>query len=222
MNVTDAVNARFTCRAFTPEPVDELTIRTIIKTALKAPSWGNTQPWEIFVANGESADRLRKAYSDRFADDVAATPDLLRPLPKDWPPALKERYDRLRNDRSDFLGLDRDDQKDMRSLMVRNFCFFDAPCVLFLCMDRTLTHWSLFDLGSLSQSIMLIACEQGLGTAVAVQLASYPDLVRQELGIPENLAVCIGIAIGHIDASSPQNKFRSTRRPVDEVVRIRG
>ena len=131
------------------------------------------------------------------------------------------RYETLRNDRSDFLGLDRNDMLDMNSLMVRNFCFFDAPAVIFLCMDRSLTQWSLFDLGSFSQSIMLSACEYGLGTAVAVQLASYPDLLRQELGIPENLAVCIGIAIGHIDESSPQNKFRSTRRIVDDVVRIK-
>jgi len=222
MNVRDAMNARFTCRAFTPERVDVGTIRTIVEASIKAPSWGNTQPWEIFVAHGKSVDSLRKAYSDRFAQDLPATPDLSRPLPKDWPSALKARYDQLRNDRSDFLGLDREDQKNMRLLMERNFCFFDAPCVIFLCMDRNLTHWSLFDLGSLSQSIMLVACEHGLGTAVAVQLASYPDLVRQELGIPENLAVCIGIAIGHIDASSPQNRFRSTRRHIDEIVRIKG
>ncbi len=174
------------------------------------------------MASGKSSDRLRKAYSERFAHDVPVNPDISRPLPKDWPQALKERYEKLRNDRADFLGLDRDDQKDMRSLMVRNFSFFDAPSVIFLCMDRSLTPWSLFDLGSISQSIMLLACEYGLGTAVAVQLASYPDLVRQELGVPENLAVCIGIAIGHIDSATPQNTFRTTRRPVDEIVRIKG
>jgi nitroreductase len=222
MNIINAVKSRFTCRAFTSEPVNDNTIRSIIEVSLKAPSWGNTQPWEIFVASGKSADRLRTAYSERFARDVPVNPDLTRPLPKDWPPALKERYEKLRNDRSDFLGLDRDDQKDMHSLMARNFSFFDAPCVIFLCMDRTLTPWSLFDLGAISQSIMLVACEYGLGTAVAVQLASYPDLVRQELGIPENLAVCIGIAIGHVDDSSQQNAFKSIRRPVAEVVRIKG
>jgi nitroreductase len=222
MNIIDAMKTRFTCRAFTSEPVDKDTIRAIIEAALKTPSWGNTQPWEIFVASGQSADRLRKAYTERFAQDVPVNPDIIRPLPNDWPLALKEQYEKLRNDRSDFLGLDRDDQKDMRSLMTRNFSFFDAPSVIFLCMDRTLTPWSLFDLGSISQSIMLIACEYGLGTAVAVQLASYPDLVRRELGIPENLAVCIGIAIGHIDASSPQNALRSTRRPVNNILRIKG
>jgi len=221
MNVTDALELRFTCRAFTPEPADRDTILSIIDAARKAPSWGNTQPWEIFIASGKSADRLRKAYSERFAREEPVNPDLPRPLPKDWPDTLRERYEKLRSDRSVFLGLDREDQKDMHSLMARNFSFFDAPAVIFLCMDRSLTHWSLFDLGLISQSIMLTACEYGLGTAVAVQLASYPDLVRQELGIPDSLAVCIGIAIGHIDASNPHNTFRSTRRSVDEIVRIK-
>jgi nitroreductase len=221
MNIIDTMKSRFTCRAFTSEPVDNKTILTIIEAALRTPSWGNTQPWEIFVASGKSADRLRKAYSERFSNDVPVNPDIARPLPKDWPPTLKERYEKLRKDRSDFLGLDRNDQKDMQELMVRNVRFFDAPSVIFLCMDRSLTPWSLFDLGAISQSIMLIACEYGLGTAVAVQLASYPDLVRQELGIPENLSVCIGIAIGKIDTTSPQNTFRTTRRAVNEVVRIR-
>jgi nitroreductase len=222
MNVIDVMKSRFTCRAFTAEPVQRDMILKIMEAAIKAPSWGNTQPWEIFVASGDSAERLRKAYSDRFANDVPVKPDIARPLPKDWPAALKERYEQLRNDRADFLGLERDNHKDMNSLMARNFSFFDAPSVIFLCMDRTLTPWSLFDLGSISQSIMLAACEYGLGTAVAVQLASYPDLLRQELEIPESLAVCIGIAIGHIDTSSPQNVFRSTRRPIGEVLRFRG
>ncbi len=221
MDILNALKTRFTCRAFTAEPVDRDPILKITEAALQAPSWGNTQPWEIFIACGKSADRLREAYEERFAKDVPVSPDLSRPLPKDWPPALKEQYENLRNARSDFLGLDRDDPKDMRSLMARNFCFFNAPAVIFLCMDRTLAPWSLFDLGSLSQSIMLSACEYGLGTAVAVQLASYPDLIRQELDIPDNLAVCIGIAIGHIDSTSPQNAFRSSRRPVGEVVRIK-
>lgn len=221
MDVINSIRTRFTCRAFTSKPVDRDTILKIVGPALQAPSWGNTQPWEVFIACGKSADRLRKAYTERFAKDVPINPDISRPLPKDWPEPLKNRYETLRSDRSDFLRVDRNDRKDMNSLMVRNFCFFDAPAVIFLCMDRTLTHWSLFDLGSFAQSIMLSACEYGLGTAVAVQLASYPDLVRQELGIPENMAVCIGIAIGQIDASSPQNAFRSTRRPIEEVVRIK-
>ncbi len=41
--------------------------------------------------------------------------------------------------------------------------------------------------------------------------------------VSENLSVCIiGMAIGKIDSTSPQNKFRATRRAVNEVVRIEG
>ena len=121
------MKSRFTCRA-TSEPVDKISILKIMEIPPKAPFFGSAEPWEIFVASGNSADRLREAYREReTAHDVPVNPDITRPLPKDWPPALKEQLEKLRNDRSDFLGLERDDQKDMRSLLVRNFSFFDAP-----------------------------------------------------------------------------------------------
>ncbi len=190
MDILDALKTRFTCRAFAPKPLDRAIILKVVEAALQAPSWGNTQPWEVFIASGESANRLRQAYKDRFANDVPPNPDLSRPQPKDWPPLLKERYESLRNARSDFLGLDRNNEKDMHGLMAGNFCFFDAPAVIFLCMDRNLTHWSLFDLGAFSQSIMLSACEYGLGTAVAVQLASYPEPGPSGIGYPGKL-ICM-------------------------------
>ena len=175
MDILDALKTRFTCRAFAPKPLDRAIILKVVEAALQAPSWGNTQPWEVFIASGESANRLRNAYKDMFANNVPLNPDLSRPQPQDWPPDLKERYETLRNARSDFLGLDRNNEKDMHGLMARNFCFFDAPAVIFLCMDRTLTHWSLFDLGAFSQSIMLSACEYGL--AQRLQFNWLPTLI---------------------------------------------
>ena len=46
-------------------------------------------------------------------------------------------------------------------------------------MDRTLSHWSLFDMGSLAQSIMLAAQERGVDSAPAVVLAAI-DLLRAD------------------------------------------
>jgi len=36
-----------------------------MKAATRAPSWANTQPWEIFVAAGEALERLRTEYTLR-------------------------------------------------------------------------------------------------------------------------------------------------------------
>jgi nitroreductase len=89
-------------------------------------------------------------------------------------------------------------------------------------MDRSLTSWSIFDIGMLAQSIMLEAQQYGLGSIPAYNLVSYPDIIRKELEIPDDLSIIIGIALGYSDAQHPQNKFRSPRRPIQEVVRFIG
>jgi hypothetical protein len=44
----------------------------------------------------------------------------------------------------------------------------------------------------------------------------------KELDIPDELMVVIGIAIGYEDVENPQNKFRTTRRSVQEAVTFKG
>ncbi len=219
MDVITALKTRFTCRAFKPDALDKETIMKIMEAANHSPSWGNTQPWEIFVASGPALERLRALYIDHFDQDVPFNPDLERPV--EWPPALKERYQEVGKMRLVNLGIARHDEQGRRFNTAQNFNFFGAPAVAFLCMDRSLTHWSLFDLGLLAQSIMLAAEQYGVSSAIAVQFASYPDLVRAELEIPDNLCITIGIALGHGDAEHLQNKVRTSRRPVDHVVRIK-
>ena len=62
MNTIDALNSRYCCRAFKPEQVSKQKVEEILEAAIHAPSWANTQPWEIYVASGEPLERLRKAY----------------------------------------------------------------------------------------------------------------------------------------------------------------
>jgi nitroreductase len=52
--------------------------------------------------------------------------------------------------------------------------------------------------------------------------ASYPDLIRAELDIPNDLAILIGLALGYADADKLQDHPRSLRRPLKEVVRCKG
>lgn len=220
MNVVDALNSRHSVRAFKPEPVEKETIARIAALATRAPSWGNTQPWEIFVAGGEPLERLRKAFLERFDQGVPIQPDL--PRPQSWPPALQQRMVESQARRYAAIGMDPNDAAAKRASSRRNFEFFDAPVVVYLCMDRTLTPWSIFDLGAAAQSLMLAAREHGVDSVPAVNLVGYPDLIRAELGIPDSLMILIGIALGFGDPAQPVNQYRSQRRPVDEVVRFRG
>lgn len=220
MNVKDALLSRRSCRGFKPDAVEKETVRAILETATHAPSWANTQPWEIYVAAGDALERLRRTYMDTFKKEVPRHPDIAPP--KTWPAGLKQRIDELMKQRQDSISSAGANPALIRRMSESNARFFDAPVVIYLCMDRALAPWSLFDLGSLAQSIMLAAEERGLGTIPAVMLAAYPELIRAELAIPDQLAIVIGIALGHLDPENPMNKFRAERRPIDAVATFKG
>ena len=220
MNTIDALNSRYCCRAFKADRVSQETLLKILEAGTRAPSWANTQPWEIYVATGEVLERLRRGYLKNLQEDVPGHPDL--PRPQSWPVALQKRTEDLMARRLQLLGIAREDSAGRKTMMQANYRFFGAPVVIYLCMDRSLSPWSIFDLGSLSQSIMLAAKDNGLDTAVAVMLVTYPDLIRTHLEIPGDLSIIIGIALGTNDSNNPGNRFRSPRRPLSEVVHFKG
>ena len=49
MNIKEAIEKRFSVRAFTKEVPDIETIKAILKIAGTAPSGGNIQPWKVYV-----------------------------------------------------------------------------------------------------------------------------------------------------------------------------
>jgi nitroreductase len=220
MNVKQALESRYSVRAFKSRPVDRETLVKVLEPALRAPSWANTQPWVLFVAGGDVLERLRQAYLTRLNQGVPANHDLARP--QQWPAAAKARMAENTAARARELGQDPGDQATRQAQMARNFAFFDAPAVVYLTLDRTLTPYSYFDVGMLAQSIMLEAEELGLGSIPAVQLVAYPDLLRAELGIPDDLLILLGVALGYPEAESEHNKFRSSRRPLQDLVRFKG
>jgi nitroreductase len=220
MKVSEALDARYTCRAFKSDPVSKETIVKILGSALRAPSWANTQPWELFVAGGDALDRIRRAYLENFRKGIPRNPDI--PAPAGWPGTIQRRIEELGAKRFAALGIDREDAAARRALSEQNFRLFGAPAVVYLCLDRTLTAWSIFDMGLLAQSIMLAAQEQGVDSAPAVMLVAYPDILRAELDIPGELSILLGVALGYGEPDHPQNRYRSARRPLEEVVRLRG
>lgn len=219
MNVLDAINSRYSVRAFKQEEVNKETLMQIFEAATKAPSWADTQPWEIYVAGGEALNRLRREYLVHYKKGTPSVLDLPRPL--DWPAAPKQRMMENMDQRFTAMGIDRDDKQAREVNVRRNYEFYGAPHVVYLCLDITLTPWSYFDLGALSQTIMLAAQEFGVASIPAVSLVAYPELIRQELEIPENLMILIGIALGYEDPENIVNKPRSLRRSLEEVVRTK-
>jgi nitroreductase len=210
MNVTDAVNARKSIRAFRPDPVDDATIAQLLTTASRAPSGGNVQPWRIFVVNGDSMTRFREFLKDRppgpLAYDIYPSP-LIEPY-------RSSRF-KIGEDMYATLGIEREDKAGRLAQFAKNLDFFDAPAAIFCFIDRIMgpPQWS--DLGMFLQTFMLLAKEAGLDTCPQEAWAVHEQAVSEFVGAADELRIFVGVALGHADTDAPINSLTVDREPLD-------
>ena len=222
MDVIEVMLARHSVRDFKPEPVAKETLTKILEAATRSPSSGNSQPWEIFAASGEPLEKVRQSYLERFKQDVPGKPELApTPLPQ-WPAHMQERMSTQRAERFKLLGIDLQDNAAIKANMETGSRLWGAPVLVVLCMDRALMASSAYDIGLLTQNILLAAQNFSVGSIVATGLVAHPDVLRQELEIPDSLQIVIGVALGYQDEQSPINSYRSSRRLIQEVVTFKG
>jgi nitroreductase len=212
MNVTEAINGRHSIRAFLPKPVEKENLNAVLAASVLAPSWANTQPWEIFVVTGAVLERIKEGYRQKYADKAPAAPET--PRPAEWPEAEQKRIQQLRPDMERMCGV------SVERFAELNQTLFGASAVVYVCMDKALSEWSLYDIGAYSQTFMLAALEQGLSTIPAITLTLYPDILRSEMEIPDHLKITIGIAVGYADKGNGINNFVSARKSLDETIRF--
>ena len=216
MELKDAVEQRKSTRAYRREPVPREVLREILERALRAPSWGNTQPWKITVAGGETLRAMIDESVKRLLAGENPRPDVERP--EDWPADLERRYKENGRKLFQVLGIERGnrEKRDLHRLnMVR---FFGAPQAIYLHQDRTLSAYSIFDAGLLAQNIALLAEEEGLGTCFLAVSVLFPEVIRKHTGIPDTDRLLIGMAIGYPDENAPINRFRSEREKLETIV----
>jgi nitroreductase len=215
MNVTDAVNARKSVRAFRPDPVDDATIAELLTVASRAPSGGNVQPWRIYVVNGESMVRFREFISTRQIEAPAY--DI-------YPQGLTEPYRSSRfkvgEDMYATIGISREDKPARLAQFAKNIDFFGAPAAIFCFVERQMgpPQWS--DLGMFLQTFMLLAQEAGLDTCPQEAWAVYERAVSEFVDAPEEQRIFCGVAIGHADRDHPINTLASEREPLEVFARF--
>ena len=202
------------------KPVARETVMKILETATRSPSGGNGQPWEVFVASGAALEKIRKVYQERFQGGAGGPGRPGGPgAPPPQPAYIQERMATIRNERFKLLGLDPADPASGKVFMEWGSRLFGAPVVAVICMDKALS--SHLDIGMFVQTICIAAQGYGVDSFIASAFVSQPDVLRQELGIPESLNIVAGIGLGYPNPKSIINTYRSPRRPVQEVVRYK-
>jgi nitroreductase len=220
MDITEAIKARSSIRAFLSKPVSNEILKNILELSSAAPSGKNTQPWHVAVVTGATQHKISEALLQAFHNKEKPHPDY-QYYPHPLPPIFEKRAVECGMALYGALKVDRHDDATRLEQWARNYQFFDAPACILIFVDDFATEGSFMDAGMFMQNIMLAALEFDLGTCPQASLAGYPDLVKNILSEPFQDKLLIGgISIGYPDWKHPVNQYRTTREDVHSFVKL--
>jgi len=104
------------------------------------------------------------------------------------------------------------------ALVLAQWEFFRAPLAGIVCMHRDLGPADAVSVGMFLQTLLLALTERGLGSCCEVSVTGYPEIVRAQLTISEELSILCGVAIGYPDPDFAANKLHIQREPIKENI----
>lgn len=220
MNVSEAVAARYSARAFLDRPVPEEVLHRIVDKARQAPSGGNLQPWHLWAVSGESLLSLEQRIAERARDLPRGEPPEFNVYPPDLHEPYRSRRYRCGEDLYAAIGIARDDRPARLAQFARNLQAFGAPVVLFFAIDRKMGINQWAHLGMFMQTVMLLAVEEGLATCPQESWSAFNETISEFLQLPEELMLYCGMALGYADTDHPINQWRTERAPLGNFARF--
>ena len=220
--VTEAVNRRISTRAFLRTPVSRSQLETLLSTAQRSPSGGNTQPWRTIVLAGDARQAvIDLATPIAFSNPQGEPTD--RPIYPDnlWEPHRSRRF-RVGEMMYEKLGIPREDKAARLGWFANNLQFFGAPVALFFVIDERMGHGQWAHMGMFMQTLALLAEEAGLATCMQEFWAMFRPSLKGHFGLAETEMVYCAMALGHADPDHPVNTLYTERAPQDEVVSWHG
>ncbi|USX15754.1 nitroreductase [Oxalobacteraceae bacterium OTU3CAMAD1] len=220
--VDAAITSRRSIRAYTPQAVAREDILQILQVAGRAPSGTNTQPWKVYVLEGERKRELSSAILAIHNDPEQAKlhTEEYAYYPKEWVSPYIDRRRKVGWDLYALLGLTRDNKAGMAAQHGRNYEFFGAPVGLIFTIDRIMEQGSWLDYGMFLQSVMVAARGRGLDTCPQAAFTQYHRVIGSVLNIPENETVVCGMALGYADTTKIENSLITERMRVEEFVKF--
>jgi nitroreductase len=210
MQVSHAIRERRSARAFLAETVDAETVSQIVELAKWAPSWANSQGWNVYVLSGEPLERLKASIAEKVAAEDPPTPDI--PSPKGWPDYLSQRMV-FRRPPAEAPGA-----SETAASVASVWEFYGAPCVILLAVDASIEPaYACFDAGLFAQTLCLAAEDRGFATCVMATAVRYGELLHAEIPDAEGKHFVVGIAFGLIDHTAVVNRSERNRVELDEI-----
>jgi nitroreductase len=231
--ISDFLASRRSTRDFLPTPIPQELLQKVLTDALTAPSWSNTRPFMIAVAEGEVRERISAEFQKRWEylskqlkSGILGKMRLLitryglptsnRIISKPYSKDLKPRAMRLGADLYGHYGIKREDREARDNWWAANYKFFGAPTELFVYVHKSLGIYAANDAGLMMENLILSAHGHGLGTCPQGAVGIWDDVVRKEFDIPKNYRLLCGVAIGY-PSSSNANAFKANRIAPSEI-----
>lgn len=219
MSLEQSIRNRRSVRGFLDKPVPEAIINRAFELAQLSPSNSNVQPWKVFVASGKTRNTIQKKMYELITGGDLGKPDF------EYPMKFDGNYRKRQVDCAAALykemGIAREDQLGRMNALLRNFEFFGAPHMAFVCMEKEFPQSVAVDVGMYAQTLMLAFTALGVSTCPMGAMRNHPQLPREVFEFEENIGVLFGIAFGYEDTSVPANKTRMGRVPYTECVEFR-
>jgi nitroreductase len=218
MDFAIVVRERYSARKFRLDPVPEHTLARILELAQCTPSWCNTQPWQLVITRGAGTERLRTALHAHARSGAPARPDFA--FPTAYQGVYRDRRKVCGVQLYQALGIGREDRAASAEQTLENFRLFGAPHVAIVTTDAELGVYGALDCGLYVQTFMLAARDAGVDTIAQAALASYPQLIREQLGLPEDRKVVCGISFGFALPDDRIHSYRTERAAIGDAVQF--
>lgn len=186
------IRSRRMVRSFTDQPIDRDMQLRLLDLARRAPSAGNTQPWEFLLLSGADAERY---WSVTLGERTASFrwQGLLRA------PVLIVVYVRV----DAYPDRYSEDDKARTGLGVGSEAW-------------SVPYWWV-DGGAAVENLLLGAVAAGLGACLFGQF-EHEDAVREAFGVPGDRRAVGTVALGHPAPDEPGRSATRARPALDDIV----
>ena len=220
-HVIDNIYARFSCRFFSPQPIDRQTVEQLLEAANQAPSTHNTQPWEYVVLAGEALQGYRDAVmewlkkpgekagpaeseqtGDELDTQLAASG---ASLPRHLVQRRRLHMKRLKEETAK-IGI------ALKDVYHFTYLCHNAPVVVMVVGDVLQRDKAGLEIdqsiAASIQNLLLAAQAFGMGTCWVGDIMRFGDLLHRHLGIAEGKQVIGAVALGFPDPNIEHKRIQ--------------
>jgi len=198
MPLVEAMETQRAIRRLLPDPVDDDTVLTLLRLAVKAPTGGNQQDWAFVVVR-----------------DPAVKHQLARLNRQAWSVYKRREVRRARRDLS--VG------RIMGAVQWQADHFEEVPVIIVPCMrgpylpvPRVAASSYYGSIFPAVQNLLLAARALGLGATLTTLPVWSVSLTRRTLGLPRGVTPVAAIPLGW-----PRGRYGpTTRQPVERVTHL--